>query len=61
MLQRFAAADDWLAERYDAAIVITSGGDACATCEDVRSMMRRPALNVARRAPATRAGRWPPH
>ena len=49
MPERFAAVGDWLAERYDAAIVITGGAHEWATCERVRSLMRSPALNAADR------------
>lgn len=47
MPDRFAAVGDWLAQQYDAAIVITGGADERAICRHVQALMRYPALDMA--------------
>lgn len=46
-LDRFAAVGVYLVEEYGAEVVITGGKDEWAMCEQLRTLMRQPALNAA--------------
>jgi ADP-heptose:LPS heptosyltransferase len=46
-LDRFAAIGDYLSKEYDAQILLTGGKEEEFMCERVRSLMQRPALNLA--------------
>ena len=46
-LDRFAAVGDFLSREYDAHILLTGGHDEWAMCEQVRTLMQQPAVNLA--------------